>query len=207
MSRAAAAILILSVSAFHGGRVESQGTAADPTLSADDVLAVLRGVGRRDQFELVVGRGRRSRRADSRRARPRRRAAHRTRHRRDTARSAAMFSNAEAPLSTRTVRFISGIHFPPGVPNTPNAALYGIENTNRGCQLNAADTHAVRARRDRSPARGWPAPAAACRPSDTSRMRHRRPDRDQSSPRHVRAGFSTGKERRARSRASRSTCR
>jgi uncharacterized protein GlcG (DUF336 family) len=35
------------------------------------------------------------------------------------------------------VRFISGIHFPPGIGNTPSAALYGIENTNRGCSLNA----------------------------------------------------------------------
>jgi len=51
------------------------------------------------------------------------------------ARSAAFFSNDRAPLSSRTVRFISGIHFPPGIPNTPNAALYGIENTNRGCDL------------------------------------------------------------------------
>ena len=57
-----------------------------------------------------------------------------------TARTAALFSNANAPLSSRTVRFISGIHFPPGVPNTPSAALYGIEHTNRGCQLNAQDT-------------------------------------------------------------------
>jgi uncharacterized protein GlcG (DUF336 family) len=52
------------------------------------------------------------------------------------ARTAAFFSNNQAPLSSRTVRFISGIHFPPGVANTPNAALYGIENTNRGCPLN-----------------------------------------------------------------------
>ena len=51
------------------------------------------------------------------------------------ARTGAFFSNDRAPLSSRTVRFISGIHFPPGVPNTPSAALYGIENTNRGCQL------------------------------------------------------------------------
>ncbi|MGZ7078962.1 MAG: GlcG/HbpS family heme-binding protein, partial [Thermoanaerobaculia bacterium] len=42
----------------------------------------------------------------------------------------------QAPLSSRTVRFISGIHFPPGITNTPNAALYGIENTNRGCDFN-----------------------------------------------------------------------
>jgi uncharacterized protein GlcG (DUF336 family) len=51
------------------------------------------------------------------------------------ARTAAYFSNDQAPLSSRTVRFISGIHFPPGVPNTGNAALYGIETTNRGCTL------------------------------------------------------------------------
>jgi uncharacterized protein GlcG (DUF336 family) len=51
------------------------------------------------------------------------------------ARTGAFFSNDEAPLSSRTVRFISGIHFPPGVANTANAALYGIENTNRGCNL------------------------------------------------------------------------
>lgn len=51
------------------------------------------------------------------------------------ARTAAFFSNDMAPLSSRTVRFISGIHFPPGVAGTPNADLYGIENTNRGCTL------------------------------------------------------------------------
>ena len=52
------------------------------------------------------------------------------------ARTAAFFTNNQAPLSSRTVRFISGIHFPPGVSNTPSAALYGIENTNRGCGFN-----------------------------------------------------------------------
>ncbi|HTX14585.1 MAG TPA: heme-binding protein [Candidatus Baltobacteraceae bacterium] len=51
------------------------------------------------------------------------------------ARTASFFSNDQAPLSSRTVRYISGIHFPPGIANTPNAALYGIENTNRGCSL------------------------------------------------------------------------
>jgi uncharacterized protein GlcG (DUF336 family) len=51
------------------------------------------------------------------------------------ARTAAFFSNDQAPLSSRTVRYISGIHFPPGVADTPNADLYGIENTNRGCTL------------------------------------------------------------------------
>jgi len=51
------------------------------------------------------------------------------------ARTGAFFSNDQAPLSSRTVRFISGTHFPPGVTNQPPADLYGIENTNRGCTL------------------------------------------------------------------------
>jgi uncharacterized protein GlcG (DUF336 family) len=51
------------------------------------------------------------------------------------ARTGAFFSNNQAPLSSRTVRFISGKHFPPDVVNTASAALYGIENTNRGCNL------------------------------------------------------------------------
>src|ERR1700728_3266248 len=53
------------------------------------------------------------------------------------ARTASFFSNDQAPLSSRTVRFISGIHFPPGIMYTSNAPLYGIENTNRGCPFNA----------------------------------------------------------------------
>jgi len=53
------------------------------------------------------------------------------------ARTAGFFSNDQAPLSSRTVRYISGIHFPPGIAFTGNAALYGIENTNRGCPFNA----------------------------------------------------------------------
>jgi len=51
------------------------------------------------------------------------------------ARTGAFFSNDQTPVSSRTVRFISGIHYPPGVTNQPNADLYGIENTNRGCTL------------------------------------------------------------------------
>ena len=54
------------------------------------------------------------------------------------ARTGAFFSNDQAPLSSRTVRFISGIHFPPGVMNQPPGDLYGIENTNRGCTLVSA---------------------------------------------------------------------
>lgn len=53
------------------------------------------------------------------------------------ARTGAMFAHDQAPLSSRTVRFISGIHFPPGVRNTANAALYGVENINRGCRVDA----------------------------------------------------------------------
>jgi uncharacterized protein GlcG (DUF336 family) len=53
------------------------------------------------------------------------------------ARTAAFFSNSQAPLSSRTVRFISGIHFPLGVKYSTNGPLYGIENTNRGCAFNA----------------------------------------------------------------------
>jgi uncharacterized protein GlcG (DUF336 family) len=52
------------------------------------------------------------------------------------ARTGAFFSNNQAPSSSRTVRNISGVHFPLGVLFTPNGALYGIENTNRGCELN-----------------------------------------------------------------------
>jgi len=66
------------------------------------------------------------------------------------ARTAAWFSNDQAPLSSRTVRFVSGIHFPPGVARTPNAALYGIENSNRGCDLNAPLNAGARAAEGRS---------------------------------------------------------
>jgi uncharacterized protein GlcG (DUF336 family) len=52
------------------------------------------------------------------------------------ARTAAFFSNDQAPIGTRTVRFLSGIHFPPTIMNAESAPLYGIENTNRGCGFN-----------------------------------------------------------------------
>ena len=73
------------------------------------------------------------------------------------ARTGAFFSNDQAPLSSRTVRFISGIHFPPGMRNKPPAALYGIENTNRGCDLRHVQ---CRRRPSRAPTGRWP---AACR--------------------------------------------
>jgi uncharacterized protein GlcG (DUF336 family) len=85
-----------------------------------------------------------------------------------TARAAALFSNAEAPLSSRTIRSISGIHFPPGVPNTPNAELYGIENTNRGCALDAADTQPIARTRSIAGSGLGPGPARACNPQDQS---------------------------------------
>ena len=52
------------------------------------------------------------------------------------ARTAAFFSNSQAPLSSRTIRTISQVHFPPGVTNAGVGALYGIEQSNRGCDLN-----------------------------------------------------------------------
>jgi uncharacterized protein GlcG (DUF336 family) len=54
------------------------------------------------------------------------------------ARSGAFFSNRGTPLSSRTVAYISGPNFPPNVPNQPSGALFGIENTNRGCYLSAS---------------------------------------------------------------------
>ena len=54
------------------------------------------------------------------------------------AHTAAFFSNDQAPLSSRTVRFITQIHFPPGVADTEGNGQYGIENTNRGCPFNVS---------------------------------------------------------------------
>jgi uncharacterized protein GlcG (DUF336 family) len=51
------------------------------------------------------------------------------------ARSGAFFSSDSTPLSSRTVRSISRPNFPEGIPNQPAGALYGIENTNRGCPI------------------------------------------------------------------------
>ncbi len=50
--------------------------------------------------------------------------------------SAAFFSNDQAPISTRTIRFISATHFPPGTEFASAGLLYGIEDTNRGCGFN-----------------------------------------------------------------------
>lgn len=87
-----------------------------------------------------------------------------------SARTTAFFSNDQAPLSTRTVRFISGIHFPPGVPNVPNAALYGVENINRGCDLGPFNP-GINIDRPRAIAGtdsiGSRAPLLPCNPADT----------------------------------------
>jgi uncharacterized protein GlcG (DUF336 family) len=89
------------------------------------------------------------------------------------ARTTAYFSNDQAPLASRTVRFISGIHFPPGIANQPNAALYGVENINRGCDLDVRGDAVFNTPIDRPrslagtislAAGGLPLP---CRPSDT----------------------------------------
>lgn len=108
------------------------------------------------------------------------------------ARTGAFFSNDAAPLSSRTVRFISGIHFPPGVPNTSNAALYGIENSNRGCQLNVADTLPLDSPRSIAGSGLAGTPALACRPSDGSGCAIGNPITINRSA-NVRSGFSTGK--------------
>jgi uncharacterized protein GlcG (DUF336 family) len=79
------------------------------------------------------------------------------------ARTAAFFSHNQAPLSSRTVRSISGIHFPPGITNTASAALYGIENTNRGCDFNVTFDAGKCIPRARSIAAG-----ATCAAGDTS---------------------------------------
>ncbi len=104
-----------------------------------------------------------------------------------------MFSNANAPLSSRTVRFISGIHFPAGVRNAGPAALYGIENTNRGCRLNAADTSPLPPPRSIAGSgliQGRP--AATCSPGDTSGCAIGSPIAIDRAP-NFRVGFSTGK--------------
>jgi uncharacterized protein GlcG (DUF336 family) len=54
------------------------------------------------------------------------------------AHTGTFFANDQAPLSSRTVRYITETHFPPGVSFTFNDGQYGIENTNRGCPFNQA---------------------------------------------------------------------
>jgi uncharacterized protein GlcG (DUF336 family) len=53
------------------------------------------------------------------------------------ARTPSFFSAVQTPLTSRSVRFLSGEHFPAGIKNSGAAALFGIENTNRGCSFDA----------------------------------------------------------------------
>lgn len=165
--RAIVAIVVGGFVALRGTAVDSQGTPPEPTLTAEDVLAALRAsataINSNSLSVAVVDRGGRIlgvlARAGASATGP------------DiavtTARTAAMFSNAEAPLSTRTVRFISGIHLPPGVPNAPVAALYGIENSNRGCQLDEVGVSPLEPTRSIAGSAIGSA-ALACRASDPS---------------------------------------
>ena len=111
------------------------------------------------------------------------------------ARTGAFFSNDQAPLSSRTVRFISGIHFPPGVSNTGNAALYGIENTNRGCQLGPTDVSPAGLDRPRSLA-GSDVPGSPllpCRPGDTRGCARGGPIAMADGSLNLQVGITTGK--------------
>ncbi len=115
------------------------------------------------------------------------------------ARAGALFSHDQAPLSSRTVRFISGIHFPAGVPNTPNAALYGVENINRGCAIDPAGDAAfnVPLARTRSIAgtvgTGAGTMPLPCTPSDTSGCARGGPMRDVDGNELTSVGITTGK--------------
>ena len=115
------------------------------------------------------------------------------------ARAGAMFANDQAPLSSRTVRFISGIHYPPGVQNTPNAALYGVENINRGCRVDQLGDAVFNAPfpRPRSiagvfgdGAGGTPLP---CEPSDTRGCARGGPMLDEQGNPLASVGITTGK--------------
>lgn len=106
------------------------------------------------------------------------------------ARTGAMFANDQAPLSSRTVRFISGIHFPPGVRNTPNAALYGVENINRGCQVDDTGDAIFNAPLPRPKAIHSDPP---CRPDDTRGCARGGPMRDEFGIPVASIGITTGK--------------
>jgi uncharacterized protein GlcG (DUF336 family) len=115
------------------------------------------------------------------------------------ARTGAMFSHDQAPLSSRTVRFISGIHFPPGVKNTPNAALYGVENINRGCAVDVQGDAVFNAPfpRPTSIAGVFGAGAAStplpCDPSDTRGCARGGPMLDDAGQPLASVGITTGK--------------
>jgi uncharacterized protein GlcG (DUF336 family) len=115
------------------------------------------------------------------------------------ARAGAMFANDQAPLSSRTVRFISGTHFPPGIRNTGNAALYGVENINRGCKVDDSGDAIFNAPlpRPKSIAGTFGVGAGtlplACEPSDTSGCAKGGPMLDEHGEPLSSVGITTGK--------------
>lgn len=115
------------------------------------------------------------------------------------ARAGALFANDQAPLSSRTVRFISGTHFPPGIRNTPNAALYGIENINRGCRVDDTGDAIFNAPfpRTRSIAGTFGSeagePPLPCEPADTRGCARGGPMLDDSRQALTSVGITTGK--------------
>jgi uncharacterized protein GlcG (DUF336 family) len=111
------------------------------------------------------------------------------------ARTTGYFSNDQAPLASRTVRFISGIHFPPGIQNTANAALYGVENINRGCTLDILGDAIFNSPidRPRSLAGTFGAPPLPCQPSDTRGCAVGGPVQDLNGAPVAHIGITTGK--------------
>lgn len=109
-----------------------------------------------------------------------------------TARTAALFSNNQAPLSSQTIRFISGRHFPPGVDNTAGGPLYGVENINRGCNLTENDNEPY-ARPRSIVGSGLAGGPLACRPDNISGCAFGPPISGVSGQQYSRIGVSTGK--------------
>lgn len=115
------------------------------------------------------------------------------------ARSAAMFANDKGPLSSRTVRFISGIHYPPGIRNTASAALYGVENINRGCKVDAEGDAIFNAPFPRPTSivgafgNGAGTTPLACEPSDTRGCARGGPMLDDEGQPLASVGITTGK--------------
>ena len=159
-----------------------------PILTAADVMAVINDGGGGARRRHAGGRRRRSHRHDPGRLSP----ARRRRPPLPTSRSRwpappAYFSNDQAPLSSRTVRFISGIHFPPGrrrtrrtprstASRTSTAAATSTRRATRSSTRRSTDPGRSRARSGRRGRRPLP-----CRASDTrgcavaARCRRRRP--------------------------------
>jgi uncharacterized protein GlcG (DUF336 family) len=201
MRRVAIAILVLGLSAHvfsQNTPSERAGGAAD-ILNADDVLAIVNvaasALGDSTLSVAVVDRTGAILAAYARDNAGERGPDYAV----SVARAGAMFSHDQAPLSSRTVRFISGIHFPPGVPNTPNAALYGVENINRGCAIDPAGDAIfnVPLARTRSIAgtvgTGAGTMPLPCTPSDTRGCARGGPMRDVDGNELTSVGITTGK--------------